>query len=1158
MPHAEFVHLHVHSAYSLSEGALRIADLVALCRMHRMPAVAVTDTGNLFGALEFSNACRNAGIQPIVGTAVAMRREATGDGDAGGHDSEYLVLLVQNETGYGNLLKLSSRSFLETPMGEPPHLHIDALAGLTDGLIALTGGASGPVDRLLGRGQAEIAEGLLQRLETLFPGRLYIELQRYGSGPGPVEHELLALAYQHDLPIVATNEAFFAGEDMFEAHDALICVAEGAYVSQAERRRLTPEHRFKSVEEMAALFADLPEALTNTLVIARRCAYAPTEREPILPRYPTEPGRNEGEELAVLAVAGLERRLETEVFRAGMAAAAQAEAANPYRERLQHELGVITGMNYAGYFLIVADFIAWARDHDIPVGPGRGSGAGSLVAWALTITDLDPLRFGLLFERFLNPDRVSMPDFDIDFCQDRRDEVIHYVQEQFGHDRVAQIITFGTLQARAAIRDVGRVLQLPYGLVDRLSKLVPHNSANPVKLAEAIKSEPRFDDLRAREEGVDRLLDIAQKLEGLYRHASTHAAGIVIADRPLNELVPLYQDPRSDMPATQFSMKYAEQSGLVKFDFLGLKTLSVIDRTVRLLAGRGIDIDIAHIPLDDRATYEMLQRAESVGVFQFESGGMRDLLRDSEPSNIEDLIALVALFRPGPMENIPKYVACKNGREAPEFLHESLEPVVKDTYGVIIYQEQVMQIAQVFAGFTLAQADLLRRAMGKKIKSEMAAQRDTFVDGAVARGVERDRAEYVFVLVDKFAGYGFNKAHSAGYALLAYQTAWLKANHPVEFFAATMTLDLNHTEKLAVSREELKRLEITMLPPDVNRSGADFTVETDASGNAAVRYALAAVKNVGRAAMQGLVAAREAGGPFTSLTGFAERLDPHLVNKRQIENLARAGAFDSLEINRAGVLAAAETLLRHAASSAAARESGQESLFGASSDTATDTIRVTDDPWSKMDLLKEEFDAVGTYLTAHPLESYATSLERLGVVTHADAVAQASGEARRIKLAGAVLGRREHRSSRGNRFAFLRLSDSSGAYEITVFSEQLAAARELLEGGKSVLATVEARVDDNGEVRLTAQRIQSLDAAVAHAAAGLEVFLDAAGSEEDFGVLRAHLEAASKGRGHIHLHVQIAEEGRVVEIGLPGGFAISPALRAELEMAPGVVRLRDL
>ena len=935
MAHADFVHLRVHSAYSLSEGAIKPKDLVNLCRAQAMPAVAVTDSSNLFGALEFAQEAQKAGIQPIIGCQLAISRDAGEPRNGTAPPPDPLVLLVQNEAGYQNLMRLVSIAFLESEPSEPAQVSLDVLAAHGDGLLALTAGVAGALGRLLAAGQRPAAEALLDRLQAIFPGRLYIELQRHGQPEeAAVEPALLELAYGRDLPLVATNEAFFPSADDYEAHDALLCIAEGAYIAQSDRRRLTPDHAFKSAAEMRALFADLPEAVDNTLAVARRCAYFPEFVKPILPAFPTSEGRSEEEEMKAQSEAGLEKRLEDQVF-PGVETAEQEAVAAPYRERLAFELKVIQEMGFAGYFLIVADFIQWAKARSIPVGPGRGSGAGSVVAWALTITDLDPLRFGLLFERFLNPERVSMPDFDIDFCQDRRDDVIRYVQDKYGRDHVAQIITFGKLQARAALRDVGRVLQMPYPQVDRICKLVPNNPANPVSLQQAIDGEPRLQEMRREDEAVSRLITIALRLEGLYRHASTHAAGVVIGDRRLDKLVPLYRDPRSDMPVTQFNMKYVEQAGLVKFDFLGLKTLTVLVRACELLERRGAAVDLAHIPLDDRTTFDMMSRGDTVGVFQFESSGMRSLLREARVDTFEDMIALVALYRPGPMENIPKYVACKYGRENPEVLHETIEPVVKDTYGVIIYQEQVMQIAQVFAGYSLGQADLLRRAMGKKIKAEMDAQRDVFVKGAMEKGVDKDRASYVFDLVDKFAGYGFNKAHSAGYALVAYQTAYLKANHPVEFIAASMTYDMGNTDKLNVFRQELQRLGIALLPPDINRSERDFSVELQDDGKPAIRYALAAVKNVGGAAMQALVEERQRGGPFRSLADLAHRLDVKQINKRQVENLARAGAFDALVPNRAQVYHAAETLVRHASAAANERESAQVNLFGDSSEAAT-------------------------------------------------------------------------------------------------------------------------------------------------------------------------------------------------------------------------------
>jgi DNA polymerase-3 subunit alpha len=831
--HADFVHLRVHSAYSLSAGAIKVKQLVTLCKQQKMPAVAITDTGNLFGALEFTLGCTDAGIQPVIGCELGLRR-GEGDGRNGSEargraalpqDPDRLVLLVQNETGYRNLMKLVSKSFLESEGGAAPEVDIADLDGRSDGLICLAGGIGGPVGRPLGEGQDAAAEAMLLRLAGLFPNRLYVELMRHGiAGEDAIEGRLVDLAYRHSLPLVATNDCFFPDPGFYEAHDALLCIAEGTVVGQQDRRRLNPEYSFKSAAEMRDLFADLPEACDNTLVVARRCAFVPPQRKPILPAFTTGEGRDEPAELRAMAAAGLEARL-VQVLRPEMTEDERTAARRPYVERLDFELETIIAMGFSGYFLIVADFIQWSKKSGIPVGPGRGSGAGSVVAWALTITDLDPLRFGLLFERFLNPERVSMPDFDIDFCQDRRDEVIRYVQAKYGRDRVAQIITFGKLQARAVLRDVGRVLEMPYGQVDRICKLVPNNPAAPVTLQQAIDGDPALQEMRDTDEQVARLMTNALKLEGLYRHASTHAAGVVIADRPLDELVALYRDPRSDMPVTQFNMKYVEMAGLVKFDFLGLKTLTVLATALKLLEQRGVTLDLGNLPLDDPKTYELLARGDTVGVFQLEGQGMRDMLKKLIPDRFEDIIAVVSLYRPGPMENIPRYIAVKHGREPADYLHPSLEGILKETHGIMIYQEQVMQIAQVLSGYTLGGADLLRRAMGKKIKAEMDAQRKAFVDGAVERGVAAKTADGIFDQVAKFAGYGFNKSHAAAYALVAYQTAYLKANHPVEFIAASMTLDLGNTDKLNVFRQELARLGIKLLSPDINRSAVEFTVE---------------------------------------------------------------------------------------------------------------------------------------------------------------------------------------------------------------------------------------------------------------------------------------------------------------------------------------------
>ena len=1166
MAHASFVHLRAHTAYSLSEGAITIDKLVGLCVSQDMPAVAITDTANMFGALEFSMSCANAGIQPVIGTVLGILPfNETGERRVNQNriDADHLVLLAQDEAGYRNLMSLSSTAFLEADDAGVPCVAYSELEGHAEGLIALTGGPSGPIDKMLASQQFPAAEANLRALAKVFPGRLYVELQRHGlPDERRVESHLVDLAYELDLPLVATNDVYFADETMQEAHDALICISDGTYLSQTDRRRFTANHRFKSAGEMRELFQDLPEAVDNTLTIARRCAYRPLPHDPIFPTYPLDAGIDVKMVLQEQASAGLIDRLERQVFGTGASAEQNEEVAVPYRERLDFELSVIIDMGFAGYFLIVADFIGFARKSGIPVGPGRGSGAGSVVAWSLGITDIDPLRFGLLFERFLNPERISMPDFDIDFCQEGRDEVLRYVEDKYGRDRVAQIITFGKLQARAALRDVGRVLEMPYGQVDRICKMVPNNPANPVRLGEAINGEPQLQEMRDSDDAVAHLIDIALKLEGLYRHASTHAAGVVIGDRPLDELVPLYRDPRSTMPVTQFSMKYAELSGLVKFDFLGLKTLTVLSRTLRLLTQRGVEIELLDIPLDDPKTFELLSRGDSVGVFQLEGSGMRQVLVDMKPDAFEDIIALVALYRPGPMENIPRYVACKKGKEEPETLHPMIAPILEETYGVIIYQEQVMEIAKVLAGYSLGDADVLRRAMGKKIKSEMDAQLESFVDGAVANGVDRSRAKYIFDLVAKFAGYGFNKSHAACYALIAYQTAWLKANYPVEFLAASMTLDMGNTDKLGVFKKEVERMGVQLRHPDINKSEVEFAVELDDSPEKAaesdgsgIRYALAAIKNVGRQAMESIISERRANGPFQTISDFASRIDPKLINKRQLENLARAGAFDSLNQNRAQVLGAVEQVLRHANSASESRATGQENLF-AESGSDMPAIPLPDiEDWLLMERLSHEKDAVGFYLSSHPLEAYERALGRLRVRTFDEAAKVLNGSDRQLRLAGTVEGVQERTSARGNRYAFIQLSDSSGSYEVTVFSELLTSNRELLQPGTNLLLNVEGRSDGDAP-RLTVQSVRRLEEMAARAVAGLRISVD---DEAPFAQLSGILDRGENGGGgRVSLVLKLEDGLTEVEVELPETFIVSPEVRENLARTPGVLAVQEV
>ena len=961
MPHSGFVPLRVFSSYTMLDGAIEPKAIAKRAQELGFPAVALTDRNGLYAAMAFSDACKDAGVQPVIGAMLGVARPDMPESVETVVD--WLALYAQDETGYGNLCDLVSQAHLDRPLELAPHVDFAALQGRTDGLIALTAGREGGLARLFAEDQPDRALAYVDRLQTLFPNRLYVELtRRLDEIEGKAEAPLLDLAYDRDLPLVATNPCCFADEAFSEAHDALLCIANSTYITSEDRPRSSPDAWMKPSKDMKLLFADLPEAIANTLVVAQRCAVSAPKRKPILPSLAGDRDA-EAQKLREDAHAGLVARLE----KAGIA---DDEARRNYIERLDFELDVIISMGFPGYFLIVADFIKWAKDHDIPVGPGRGSGAGSVVAWALTITDLDPMKLGLLFERFLNPERVSMPDFDIDFCETRRGEVIRYVQEKYGRDQVAQIITFGKLKARAVLKDTGRVLQMSYGQVDRLAKLVPNHPTDPWTLERALNGVSELAQEYRGDDGVRHLLDLAMKLEGLPRHSSTHAAGVVIGDRPLAQLVPLYRDPRSDMPVTQFDMKYVEGAGLVKFDFLGLKTLSVLKKAVELLSDRGVIIDLDTLDWDDEGVYKLLQKGDTVGVFQLESEGMRRTLSAVRPSNFGDIIALVSLYRPGPMDNIPMFGARKNGREPIEYPHPLLEGILSETYGIFVYQEQVMQAAQVLAGYSLGQADLLRRAMGKKIKAEMDAQRAGFVEGCKAvNGIEAGKANELFDLIDKFAGYGFNKSHAAAYALLAYHTAWLKAHYPHEFYAASMCYDIHLTDKLGIFVDDMRRMGVTCLAPDINASIADFSVEETKDGFA-VRYALAALKSVGEGAMERLVAERDGEGPFKGVDDFAHRVDPRALNKRQLETLAAAGAFDSFDLNRAGIFACAETVLATAARVHDQKTSGQHGLFGGE-DAKEPPIRLPlSARWTLAQRMEQEKEAFGFYFSAHPVDRH--------------------------------------------------------------------------------------------------------------------------------------------------------------------------------------------
>jgi DNA polymerase-3 subunit alpha len=1133
-----FVHLKVRSAYSLLEGAIKADAVGALAKAAGMPAVALTDRANLFGALEFSVATAGQGVQPIVGCALPL----TGVGGAPPQRwarTPTIVLLAKDETGWRNLCELSSAAFLDVEANAAPHVPWARISAHAEGLIALTGGTDGPIDPLFAAGRGAEARAALDEMRRVFGDRLYVELQRHGlAAQAAAEPGLVAWAYDSDTPLVATNDVYFAAAETYRAHDALLCISDGAYVGQEDRRRVTAEHSFKSAADMRRLFADLPEACDSTLEIARRCAFMVRKRAPILPRFPTPAGITEDEELARQARAGLRRRLD---------AAPPAGGEDAYWKRLEMEIAVIQKMGFSGYFLIVSDFMKWSVTHDIPVGPGRGSGASSAVAWSLLITGVDPLKYGLFFERFLNPERVSMPDFDIDFCQERRDEVIAYVQERYGADRVAQIITFGSLQARAVLRDVGRVMQLPLGLVDRLAKMIPNNPANPVTLAQAIDMEPRLKAARDEDEAVAGVLDIALELEGLYRNASTHAAGIVIGETRLTELVPLYRDPRSSIPATQFNMKWVESAGLVKFDFLGLKTLTVVRRAMKHLERRGAGFDLERLALDDSRTYELLATGQTVGVFQMEGQGMRDTLRKLRPETVEEICALISLYRPGPMDSIDEYVDCKMGRR-PVIVLPGLEEALAETFGVIVYQEQVMKIAQILAGYSLGEADLLRRAMGKKKKEEMDQQRARFLSGAAERGLAQADAEDMFERMAKFAGYGFNKGHAAPYALIAYQTAWLKANAPVEFFAASMSLDISNTDKLAVFYQDARRQGVEILAPDINRSGSDFEVE-----GGKVLYALGAVRNVGLSAMEHVVAVRRAGGAFADIFDFLERIDPRQVNKRALESLARAGAFDALHADRAQLAEAADTLVGYAQAVAGDRASAQESLFGEGAQASRPRLPRSQ-PWDPVRRLDEELSAVGFYLSGHPLGDMVEVLRRRRVTFLVDAMPRAIAGEEGFWMAGIVRRRQERPAQSGGKFAFVTLSDPTGEYEVRFQPDILRRCRDMLEPGRALVLRIRARAAD-GEVRFFADDAEPLERAIEKVPAGLRIHLSPAIAE--VAALRSRLSPAETGGGAVALVAAFAG-GREVELRLPGLWRLDPATRGALKTSPGVTFLEDV
>lgn len=1156
MAEPRFIHLRVHTAYSLSEGAMKVPALAHKLHEQGVPAIAVTDTANMFGGKAFSKYASDEGIKPILGCQFYLRNPDADDilkSKGRIVEPDKIVLLVMNDQGYANIMHLMKLSYLDNPQSnEKPQLKMADLQQFSAGLIALTAGVEGPVGRLLLEKRADEAEACLIKLHEIFADRLYMEISRIGlETERQTEDAFIDLAYKHNIPLVATNEAFFFDVDMYEAHDALVCIAAAEYVANDNRKKFSPNNRLRSEAEMVELFADLPEALESTVNIAKRCCYLSEKVQPLLPIFECPGGLSQDDFIDQQARSGLAGRMEKHVYFEGMTAEQKAEIDKKYYDRLEYELSVIKKMGFPGYFLIVADFIQWSKGHGVPVGPGRGSGAGSIVAWSLHITDLDPIKLDLLFERFLNPERVNMPDFDVDFCQENRGKTIEYVQNKYGFDHVAQIITYGKLQSKAVIRDVARVLQMPYSQADRISKMIPPGvqGKNPT-LQEALDQVPELEEMRRDDPQVNKLFDIAMKLEGLYRHSGVHAAGVVIGDRPLDQLVPLYKDPRADMPVTQYDMKFVEETGLIKFDFLGLKTLTVIKRAVDWVKRtKGIELDMDNVPLDDKETYAMLQRGDTTAVFQFESSGMKDVHKQIKPDRFEDLIAIVSLYRPGPMDNIPTYIKRKHGEEEITYLHPSLAPILDETYGIMVYQEQVMKIAQVLGGYTLGGADKLRKVMGKKMRDEIPKQRKMFTEGAVKNGIAEDVATKIFDQMEKFASYGFNKSHAAAYSLVSYQTAYLKAHYPVEFMCAVMSLDITNVDKLLFYKEEGKKMGFKVLPPDINKSDADFSVE---DGN--IRYGLAAIKSVGAANMEAIEQERKAKGPFKDISDFIHRIDAKQINRRQLEQLIKAGAFDGIDKNRGKLFANIDTIISHIGAATELKTSSQSSLFGTEELQAK--VKLADKPdWPELERLQLEAEAIGFYLSAHPLDSYAKGMERLGVKKCSEVFAGIRvGDNIRAKLAGCVNSFQKRISKNGNKYAFLEISDGSSNFEGLLFSEGLARYEDVIKSGQPLLVSVTIdKQEEDGRPKVMINHVDTLDKAIAEVANGLEISL---GDVSAVMPLRQILSGDRNGKNKIYIKPD--NDNWDIRIELSGGYALFGDVLSRIRSLPGVSMVKEI
>jgi DNA polymerase-3 subunit alpha len=1147
---ADFVHLRVQSSYSMLESSLKIEEIASLTAKYKMPAVALTDRNNLFGALEFSLYTSKSGIQPINGVIVNLAY-----GEQGREIIGQIILLAKNNIGYKNLLRLASQIYVVQNAACPLCITFEDLKNNNEGLIALSGYTEGVVGKLLLEGRYADARQHLEEMSEIFTdNRYYLEIMRHGlAAEQAIEEEYINLAMSMELPIVATNNILFSNAEMYDPHDTLLCIAEGTTKEASNRRFVSNQCYFKSPDEMKELFKDLPCAIDNTINIAKRCCVMAETSQPMLPSF-AETGNSEEEEFRLKAKEGLDERLkqkfELEKKERDILDADIDLIRKQYEARLNYELDVICSMKFAGYFLIVSDFIKWSKDNKIPVGPGRGSGAGSIVAWSLLITDLDPIRFGLLFERFLNPERVSMPDFDIDFCQERREEVINYVCQKYGSERVAQIITFGKLQAKAVIKDVARALTLPYFLADKISKLVPFNAVNPVTLEQAIEEVAELKeaasgnglyntDLNSDDkELIKSVIDTALKLEGLHRHASIHAAGIVISGKDLIEVVPLYREENSSMFVIQYSMKYAELAGLVKFDFLGLKTLTVIDKCCNLVKEQGLNVRLNSIEFGDQNTYAMLSQGLSTGVFQFESPGMKESLRKLKPDCIEDLMALGALYRPGPMDNIPTYIACKHGKQQPDYLHPLLKTILEETYGVIIYQEQVIEIAKTLSGYSLGAADLLRRAMGKKIKAEMEAQQQLFIEGAKAKGVDPAQAQQIFAAVEKFAGYGFNKSHAAAYAVISYHTAYLKANFPVEFLCASLNLEIHDSNKINIFIQEAKKMGIKVLAPDINRSKSLFSLDIDKEGNKSLIFALGGLKNISPDAGAAIAEVREKGGEFKDIFEFVERIPEKEVNRRVLENLIKSGAFDKLHPNRNQLYNSVSTIIEYAQRFHRDRITNQMNLFDALSNKESkypDLADVSD--FSLDEKAFKEFEAIGFFFSNHPLDNYTQVLEKNNIINSAYLFGELSEGTHNLRIAGVIHEKDAKMSPRG-RFIILQLSDQYGMYDATIFNEDvLKRCSSLLEGRKPIVLNCEIRKDE-GSIRLAVLNIEDIEKIAYKNRNEYKITIGKESRLEEL-LKSLHKLVSSKGNTEISLVFDI-DNSFIAKSKLPGKFLMLP------------------